>query len=84
MQDQIERMPTVVGRPSIGDGIAADMLRTELRQIVWIHQVMLEKLLGDSGEVAPEVADLLEDAGTTYLQIAQRISAMSPASRPGC
>jgi hypothetical protein len=44
-------------------------------QVVSIHRVMFEKLLfEEDSAVGPELAELFEDAGKTYLQIAERIS----------
>ncbi len=44
-------------------------------QVVSIHRVMFEKLLfGEDATISPELADLFEDAGKTYLQISERIS----------
>jgi len=44
-------------------------------QVVSIHRVMFEKLLfEEDSDVGPELAELFEDAGKTYLEIAERIS----------
>ena len=52
-----------------------DFSRTYLRQVVLIHQAMFEKLLFDEhAAVGQDLADLFQDAGKTYLQIAERIS----------
>jgi hypothetical protein len=46
-----------------------------LKQVVSIHRVMFEKLLFEESSAAgPELAELFEDVGKTYLQIAERIS----------
>ena len=53
-----------------------DFFRSHLKQLVSIHRVMFEKLLFEEDtDVGPELAELFQDAGTTYLQIAERISA---------
>jgi hypothetical protein len=52
-----------------------DFSRTYLKQVVAIHQAMFEKLLFDDGAaVSPDLADLFQDAGRTYLQISERIN----------
>ena len=52
-----------------------DFTRTYLRQVVSIHQAMFEKLLFDEdAAVGQNLADLFQDAGKTYLRIAERIS----------
>ena len=52
-----------------------DFFRTHLKQVVSIHRVMFERLLfEEDSDVGPELAELFEDAGKTYLQIAERIS----------
>jgi hypothetical protein len=56
-------------------GIPVDFFRSHLKQVVSIHRVMFEKLLfEESSAVGPELAELFEDVGRTYLQIAERIS----------
>jgi hypothetical protein len=55
--------------------ILVDYFRSHLKQVVSIHRVMFEKLLfEEDSDVGPELAELFEDAGKTYLKIAQRIS----------
>jgi hypothetical protein len=52
-----------------------DFSRTYLKQVVSIHQAMFEKLLFDEEAlVGQDLAELFQDAGKTYLQIAERIS----------
>ena len=52
-----------------------DFSRTYLRQVVSIHQAMFEKLLFDEdASVGQDLAELFQDAGKTYLRIAERIS----------
>lgn len=52
-----------------------DFSRTYLKQVVAIHQVMFEKLLSaEDATVSLDLADLFNDAGKTYLQIAERIN----------
>jgi hypothetical protein len=56
-------------------GILVDFYRSQLKQVVSIHRVMFEKLLfEDDSAVSLELAELFEDAGKTYLKIAERIS----------
>jgi hypothetical protein len=52
-----------------------DFSRAYMKQVVAIHQAMFEKLLFDENAVvSPELAELFQDAGRTYLQISERIS----------
>jgi hypothetical protein len=52
-----------------------DFSRTYLKQVVSIHQAMFEKLLFDEdASVDQDLAELFQDAGKTYLKIAERIS----------
>jgi hypothetical protein len=52
-----------------------DFSRTYLKQVVAIHQAMFEKLLfDDDAAIGQDLAELFQDAGRTYLQIAERIS----------
>jgi len=52
-----------------------DFSRTYLKQVVAIHQAMFEKLLfAEDAAVSPNLAELFHDAGTTYLQISERIN----------
>lgn len=56
-------------------GIVVDFFRSHLKQVVSIHRVMFEKLLfEDDSAVGLELAELFEDAGRTYLKIAEGIS----------
>jgi len=56
-------------------GTLVDFFRSHLKQVVSIHRVMFQKLLfEEDSTVGPELAELFEDAGKTYLQIAERIS----------
>jgi hypothetical protein len=60
-----------------------DFLRSHLKQVVSIHRVMFEKLLfEEDSDVGPELAELFQDAGTTYLQLAERISARCQSRQP--
>lgn len=53
-----------------------DFFRSHLKQVVSIHRSMFEKLLfEEDSDVGPELAELFRDAGTTYLQLAERIDA---------
>jgi hypothetical protein len=52
-----------------------NLFRSHLKQVVSIHRVMFEKLLfEEDSAVARELAELFEDAGKTYLKIAEHIS----------
>jgi hypothetical protein len=56
-------------------GIHVDFYRSHLKQVVSIHRVMFEKLLfEEDSSVGQELAELFEDAGKTYLKIAEHIS----------
>jgi hypothetical protein len=49
--------------------------RSQLKQVVAIHQAMFEKLLfEEDSAVSLELAELFHDAGKTYLQISQQIT----------
>jgi hypothetical protein len=52
-----------------------DFFRSQLKEVVSIHRVMFEKLLfEEDSDIGPELAELFEDTGKTYLQIAEWIS----------
>ncbi len=52
-----------------------DFSRTYLKQVVAIHQAMFDRLLfADDAAVNLDLAELFQDAGRTYLQIAERIN----------
>lgn len=52
-----------------------DFFRSSLKQVVSIHRAQFEKLLFEEDtDVGPELAELFQDAGRTYLKIAERIS----------
>ena len=52
-----------------------DFSKDYLKQVVTIHQAMFEKLLFDEdAAIGEDLAELFQDAGKTYLQIAERIS----------
>jgi hypothetical protein len=56
-------------------GILVDFFRAHLKQVVSIHRVMFEKLLFENeSAVSPELAELFQDVGETYLKISERIS----------
>lgn len=60
-----------------------DFFRSQLKQVVSIHRAMFEKLLfEEDSEVSPELAELFEDAGKSYLQIAERISDRCRSRQP--
>ena len=64
-------------------GVLVDFYRSHLMQVVSIHRVMFEKLLFDEDStVGPELAELFQDAGRTYLQIAERISERCHGHQP--
>jgi hypothetical protein len=57
-----------------------DVFRSHLKQVVSIHRAQFQKLLfEENSEVGPELAELFQDAGKTYLQIAERISSRCDA-----
>ena len=61
--------------PTFEAGALVNFFRSHLKEVVSIHRVMFEKLLfEENSDVGPELAELFEDAGKTYLQIAERIS----------
>jgi hypothetical protein len=68
----------MIGRPVAARqhrGGHVDFFRSHLKQVVSIHRSQFEKLLfEENADVGPELAELFEDAGKTYLQIAKRIS----------
>jgi hypothetical protein len=52
-----------------------DFSRTYMKQVVAIHQAMFEKLLfGKDAAASLDLAELFHDAGSTYLQISERIN----------
>jgi hypothetical protein len=52
-----------------------DFFRSHLKQVVSIHRAQFDKLLfAEDSDVGPDLAALFQDAGKTYLQIAERIS----------
>jgi len=64
-------------------GILVDFFRAHLKQVVSIHRVMFEKLLfEEDSAVGPELAELFEDAGKTYLKIAEHISQRCDSHQP--
>ena len=65
------------------DAIAREVLRARIRQVVRIHQMMFEKMLGRDAALSPEVAALFRAVGTTYLRIAEDLSGEDSSSRPG-
>ena len=63
--------------------ILVDFYRSHLRQVVTIHQAMFQKLLFEEDSAAgPELAELFQDTGKTYLQIAKRISERCHSREP--
>ena len=49
--------------------------RAHLKEVVSIHRVMFEKLLfEEDSAVGPELAELFQDVGETYLKISESIS----------
>ena len=64
-------------------GILVDFFRSHLKQVVSIHRVMFEKLLfEEDSAVGLELAELFEDAGKTYLKIAEGISERCNSRQP--
>lgn len=58
-----------------GVGVVVDFYRLHLRQVVSIHQAMLQKLLfEEDSPIGPDLAELFQDIGKAYLQISERIS----------
>jgi len=52
-----------------------DFYRLHLRQVVSIHQAMLQKLLfEEDSPIGPDLAELFQDIGKAYLQISERIN----------
>jgi hypothetical protein len=69
---EIRNLNGVIGRAGAG---TVDFFRSHLKQVVSIHRAQFEKLLfEEDSDVGPELAELFQDAGRTYLQIAERIS----------
>jgi hypothetical protein len=61
--------------PTVETGVLVDFFRSQLKDVVSIHRVMFEKLLFEEDrDVGPELAELFEDTGKTYLRIAELIS----------
>ena len=55
----------------LDQNITSELFRARLRQIVTIHHVQFEKLLFEEDTLPPELGQLFEAAGTTYLQLAK-------------
>lgn len=52
-----------------------DFYRSYLKQVVTIHQAMLQKLLfEEDAAVTSDLAELFQDIGKTYLKISEQIS----------
>lgn len=52
-----------------------DFYRSQLKQVVAIHQAMFQKLLfEENSAIGPDLAELFLDVGKTYLKISERIS----------
>ena len=52
-------------------------------QVVSIHRIMFEKLLfEEDSAVGPDLAELFQDAGKTYLRIAESISERCQSHQP--
>src|SRR4051812_29637013 len=53
-------------------------LRSYLKQVVSIHQAMFDKLLfAEDTALGPDLAELFEDVGKTYLLLSERITEKS-------
>jgi hypothetical protein len=60
-----------------------DFFRSHLKEVVSIHRLMFEKLLfEEDSDMGLELAELFEDAGKTYLKIAERISERCLSHQP--
>jgi hypothetical protein len=57
----------------LDQNITSDLFRSRLKQIVSIHTVQFEKLLFEQGTLQPELIQLFEAAGATYLQLAKEL-----------
>ena len=56
-------------------GMSWNSIRSYLKQVVSIHQAMFARLLfDDDSAVGPELAELFQDIGRTYLQISEQIN----------
>lgn len=52
-----------------------DFQRIHLRQVVAIHQAMFQKLLFEEDlPMGPDLAELFQDVGKTYLRISEQIN----------
>jgi hypothetical protein len=52
-----------------------DFQRLHLRQVVAIHQAMFQRLLfEEDSAMGPDLAELFQDVGKTYLQISEQIN----------
>lgn len=54
--------------------VLVEFFRSYLKQVVTIHSAMFDKLLFQGEGIPVELAELFEDAGNTYLDIAERIN----------
>jgi len=66
----------------IRSGNVVDFHRSYLKQVVSIHQAMFARLLFDEDTVVgPELAELFQDIGRTYLQISEQINESCSSDR---
>jgi hypothetical protein len=72
LEETLSGLPLGLAR---GASFVVDFYRLHLRQVVAIHQAMFQKLLfEEESAVGLELAELFNDVGKTYLQIAERIN----------
>jgi hypothetical protein len=62
-------------------GLDVERFRSELMQVVTVHQAMFQKLLFEHPALPLELAELFEDAGNVYLGFSEAISAQHLTSR---
>jgi hypothetical protein len=79
----LRKFPTTPSDQTLEAGILVDFFRSHLMQVVSIHRVMFEKLLfEEDSRMGPELAELFQDVGKTYLQIAKNISERCHSREP--
>jgi len=77
-----ETLDYATGQTSKASSVV-NFFRSHLKQVISIHRVMFEKLLfEEDSDVGLELAELFEDAGKTYLQIAEQISKRCHSRQP--
>ena len=69
------RISSAIIKPAKKTSTTVDFSRTYMKQVVAIHQAMFERLLfAEDAAMSLNLAELFHDAGTTYLQISERIN----------